>query len=145
MKFDVKVEWNRPVKQIAEKAAGGDAGALFLANEVKRLMDPYVPADSLVLAQNVRTYVENGEGIVHYQSPYAHYQYEGEIYGPNYPIKDGGEITGWWSPPRKTPTGRKMKHNTFRHPLATSHWDQAMLRARKRDLLEAIETYLNRR
>lgn len=142
MKFDVKVEWNRPVKQIAEKAAGGDAGALFLANEAKRLMDPYVPADNLVLAQNVRTYVEDGDGIVHYQSPYAHYQYEGEIYGPNYPIKDGEEIVGWRSPPRKTPTGRKMEHSTFRHPLATSHWDQAMLKTGRRDLAKAMEEYL---
>ena len=29
----------------------------FLANEAKRLMDPYVPADSLALAQNVSVHV----------------------------------------------------------------------------------------
>ena len=105
-------------------------------------MNPYVPADSLVLAQNVRTYVEGGKGIVHYQSPYAHYQYMGIVYGPNYPIKDGGTIMGYYSPPHKTSTGRKMKHSTFRHPLATSEWDKAMARARKGDLVRAYEAYL---
>ena len=93
--MDVEFNWNKPVKQVAEEKAGGKKGLLFLANEAKRLMDPYVPADNLLLAQNVRTYVAGEQGIVHYLSPYAHYQYEGEVYGPNYPIMDGGEVMGF--------------------------------------------------
>lgn len=142
MKTEFK--WNKPPAQIAKEKTGGDDGLLFLANEAKRLMDPYVPADNLVLAQNVDVHVENGSGIVEYTSPYAHYQYQGEVYGPSYPIMDGGDITGWYSPPHKTPTGKKLKHSTFRHPLATSEWDKAMLKARKADLTKAMQQYIDR-
>lgn len=115
---------------------------LFLANEAKRLMDPYVPADNLLLAQNVRTYVAGEQGIVHYLSPYAHYQYEGEVYGPNYPIMDGGEVMGFYSPPKKKPAGKKLKYRKSPHPLATSEWNKAMKTARGDDLAKAYEDYL---
>ena len=72
----------------------------------------------------------------------GHYLYMGEIYGPNIPIYDGGELMGFWSPPHKTPTGRKLKYSTFRHPLATDHWDQAMMTARKDELTAAYTKYL---
>ena len=77
-----------------------------------------------------------------YNSPYAHYQYMGELYGPNIPIFDGEELMGFWSPPHKNPTGRKLKYNTFRHPLATDHWDHAMMTARKEELAKSYEEYL---
>ena len=70
----VGFRWNRPTSQIVNEAIGGSRTQLFMANEAKRLMDPYVPALNLVLAQNVRTYVEDGHGVVHYLSPYARYQ-----------------------------------------------------------------------
>ena len=60
--IDVEFNWNKPVKQVAEEKAGGKEGLLFLANEAKRLMDPYVPADNLLLAQNVRTYIKPRTG-----------------------------------------------------------------------------------
>lgn len=50
-------------------------------------------------------------GVLEYNTPYAHYQYVGEVYGPNIPRKDdNGNIIGWYSPPgkKKHPTGRKM-------------------------------------
>ena len=106
-------------------------------------MDPYVPAQDLVLAQNVKVYVEDNNGIVEYNSPYAHYQFIGEIYGPNFPIIENGTVVGWRSPEHKRGTGRSMKHSTFRHPLATSHWDQAMMTARKGDLEKAMQNYIN--
>ncbi len=140
MKVDFK--WNKPVKQVTEEVSGGQKGLLFLANEAKRLMEPYVPADSMALAQNVRVYVEGDTGIVHYQSPYAHYQYEGVVYGPNYPIFDGGEVVGFYSSPHKTPTGQKLNYSHARHPLATSKWDKAMKTARGNDLAKAYENYL---
>lgn len=141
-KMDASIQWRRPLNALAYEKAGGDRGQLFLANEAKRLMDPYVPANNLILAQNVRTYVEDGAGIVEYQSPYAHYQYEGEVYGPNYPIYENGEIAGWYSPGHKQATGKSIHYSTFRHPLATDHWDKAMMTARKGDLARAYERYL---
>lgn len=132
-------------KDIVKEKSGGKDGMLFLAATAARLMDPYVPADKLVLAQNISITADEECGHVTYNSPYAHYQYVGEIYGPNRPIKDGEEIMGYWSPPHKKPTGRFMKHNTYRHPLATSKWDEAMMTARKGDLARAYEDYLKQR
>ena len=135
-------EWNGSPKDIARKKTGGKAAMLFLATEAARLMDPYVPADNLVLAQNIDITADETAGYVTYNSPYAHYQFIGEVYGPNYPIMDGGEIVGFYSPPHKTPTGGSLKYSTFRHPLATDHWDKAMMTARKEDLVKAYEEYL---
>ena len=47
-------QWNGSLDVIAKEKAGGREGMKFLASEAERLMDPYVPADSLMLAQNVR-------------------------------------------------------------------------------------------
>ena len=141
----VSFDWNKSVREISKEKLGGQHGMLFLAATAARFMDPYVPADNLVLAQNVTITADADVGHVTYNSPYAHYQWEGEVYGPNYPIKDGGEIMGYYSPPHKTPTGRRLEYNTFRHPLATDHWDKAMMVARKDDLAKTYEEYLKRR
>ena len=139
-----EIEWMRPRNQFAYNRTGGDRGRLFLANEAKRLMNPYVPFKNGVLSQNVRTYVERGHGVIHYLSPYAHYQYEGEVYGPNYPVYRDGELAGFFSPPHKTTTGQQLSYSGFRHPLATSHWDRAMWTARRGDLTRAYQAYLER-
>ncbi|WP_270224056.1 minor capsid protein [Clostridium fessum] len=140
--MDVEIKWNKTSDQIAKEKTRGNDGLLFLANEAKRLMDPYVPADSLALAQNVSVRVEGDTGVIEYQSPYAHYQYKGVAYGPNYPLMDGGAVMGYYSPPHKSSTGKKLKYSHFRHPQATSEWDKAMMRARKGDLVRALENYL---
>lgn len=136
MKVNIDFEWNEQISKIADRVTGGEKGLLFLANEAKRLMDPYVPADDLNLAQNVRTYTENGEGIVHYMSPYAHYQHKGILYVSS--------LTGsaWSRGEYKVSTGKKLKHSTFRHPHASSEWDKAMMTARKKDLTKSYEKYL---
>lgn len=139
----IKFDWNKEPKQVSEGLVN-EKTQLFLANEAKRFMDPYVPADNLALAQNVRVYTENGIGVVEYNSPYAHYQWNGELYGPNYPIEDGGTVVGYRSPPHKTPTGQKLHYSTSKHSLATSHWDEAMKRARKGDLTKSIQSYIER-
>lgn len=134
----VEFKWNDIVKNIAWKKSGGSGGRLFLANEARRLMNPYVPAENLMLAGVVVTSVENGKGIIEYLSPYAHYQYEGELYVSSKtgsPWASAGEF--------KVPTGRPLNHSKFRHPLATDHWDQAMLRARKGDLERAMQKYID--
>lgn len=136
MKLEFK--WNKPLEQIVKERIN-DKTQLFMANEAKRFMDPYVPAQNLALAQNVRTYVEDGKGIVHYQSPYAHYQYKGELYVSS--------VTGspWASKgEHKVPAGKQLNHSKFRHPLATSEWDKAMMKTRKGDLTSAVQNYINR-
>lgn len=45
----VKFEWNDSPDRITKKKLGGQPGMLFLAATAARFMDPYVPADNLVL------------------------------------------------------------------------------------------------
>ena len=132
-------------KEIAGRKVQGREKMLYLATVCKRFMDPYVPAMNLVLAQNVRITSTANHGEITYNSPYANYQYEGEVYGPNYPVYKNGELIGFKSPPHKEPTGRKLQYSKFRHPLATSHWDKAMWAARKRDVTTSFENYLRNR
>lgn len=143
--MDLHFHWNDALELIAKRKTGGKAGMLFLANEAARFMNPYVPADNMVLSQNLTVTADWNAGHVKYNSPYAHYQYIGEVYGPNYPITDGGEVMGFYSPPHKTPTGAKLEYSDFRHPLATDHWDKAMMTARRDDLAKSYENYLKRR
>ena len=77
--------------------------------------DPLVPFRGGALRNSVR--YPNGitGGQIMWDTPYAHYQYVGEVYGPNIPKKDKeGNIIGWWSPPgkKKHPTGRPIEQRT---------------------------------
>lgn len=144
MKMDF--EWAESPYQMAKTKAGGRNGMLFLATEAARFMDPYVPADNLVLAQNIRITAEETVGHIHYNSPYAHYQHEGILYVD--PKTGKGAFTNgeglFWSRPgvAKVPSDRELEHSKFRHPLATSHWEKAMLRARRKDLVRDYQNYL---
>lgn len=126
--------WNRQPAAIAADYAGDEA-QLFLANEAKKLMEPYVPAMNLVLTRNVRVYVENGKGIVHYQSPYARYQHEGKVMVSKRPGVKG-------SAKKVLQPEKSLDYTKFRHPLATSHWDKAMMAARRDDLVKAMQNYV---
>lgn len=82
--------------------------------------EPYVPFRQGALRSSVRYPQGVDGGEIEYNTPYAHYLYEGIVYSPNIPIKDAqGNITGWFSPPHKTPTGRKLQYHT---PGTTDHW-----------------------
>lgn len=136
--MSVDFRWNKPIVQITKEAIGGDKTLLFMANEAKRLMNPYVPALNMALSQNVRTYVEDGHGVVHYTMPYANFQHEGNLMV--------SRITGSpWARQgeSKVTTGRKLKHNKSRHPLATSEWEKAMKATRMGDLTNAVQRYVN--
>ena len=144
--MDMKFEWNEPVVSIVAKKTGGRQGQLFLANEAARLMDPYVPARNLVLAQNIRITADEDHGTITYNSLYAHYQYAGVLYvDPQ--TKKGAFTDGkgrFWSRPNtaKIPSAGKLEYSKFRHPLATSHWDQAMKVAHMRELEKSMQKYI---
>lgn len=126
--------WTRPLGDVLQDFTG-PAVQLFVANEAKRLMDPYVPALDLTLARNVRVYVENGGGIVHYQSPHARYQYYGKVMVSKRPgVRKSSKVV-------KRPE-QALNYTTFRHPLATSKWDQAMRTARGTDLARAVQNHV---
>ena len=135
--METSFKWNKPISQIMNEATGGKRTLLFMASEAKRLMNPYVPALNMALARNVRVYVEDYKGIVHYTSPHAHYQHEG--------ILMVSRLTGSaWARhgESKVPTDKKLVHGKSRHPLATSHWEKAMKAARMGDYVAAVQAYI---
>lgn len=101
----------------------------------------YVPWDTGYLAASPRAVTVIGSGEVIYPGPYAHYQYYGEVYGPNIPIFDdsgSGEPTGWFSPPgqKKHPTGRELTYDTSTNALAGPFWFERMKADRIDDIVE---------
>lgn len=85
----------------------------FIDSEVIRLCDPKVPFRTGVLKHSPMIASVIGQGLVIYATPYARYLYYGEVYGPNIPIFEAGELAGFWSPPgqKKHPTGRKLAYS----------------------------------
>ena len=80
-------------------------------NEIlKDYINWFVPKNTGALRNSARATNETISWGVGLPQPYAIYQYNGEIFGKNYPIVKGGRIVGWYSKPgvKKYPTGRMM-------------------------------------
>ena len=89
-----------------------DKAQMALNQQIVADSTPYIPFRQGALRSQVRYPDGMSGGTIEWYAPYAHYQYMGEVYGPNIPIKDAdGNITGWWSPPTKYPTGRKLQYH----------------------------------
>jgi len=109
----------------------------------------YTPWDAGVLAKSAYGATRIGSGVVVYPGPYAHYQYYGEVYGPNIPVyeDDTGEPTRFFSPPgvKKHPTGRELKYSPDVNPLARSFWFEAMKANHKKDILREARNAARRK
>ena len=101
---------------------------------------PYCPMDSGTLAKSAYGATQIGSGKVVYPGPYAHYQYYGEVYGPNIPVfEDGSDTpTRFFSPPgkKKHPTGRELQYKTDVNPLAGSFWFERMKADHLQDIIQ---------
>lgn len=69
---NVKVKINIDLQKVGESKITDDI-RLFAANDMFRLMSPYVPMDTGMLWQTVEVSTKG----VHYKQPYARYQYNG--------------------------------------------------------------------
>lgn len=101
---------------------------------------PYVPASpDRTLEFSAQASTEIGSGQVIWNTPYAHYQYMGIVYGPNIPIIENGVLMGWFSPPGrpKSPTDRELTYDKAQNPLAGPHWFGRMKADRLNDILDA--------
>lgn len=139
--MELSLSWNKSFGEISAETLKRKRTSLFMANEAKRLMNPYVPAKNLALAKNVRVYNEGENGVVHYLSPYAHYQYIGRLMVSSRtgsPWAKHGESKVYAIPEKK------LKQVRSRHSLATAEWDKAMLVARKEDLAHAVQEYVRK-
>ena len=144
----VDFQWNKSPDQICNDTVGRNDVQLFMANEAKRFMIPYVPPSQkgVLREKNVRVYVEHGKGIVHYLQPYARYQYGGKVMVD--PSTGKAAFTDgegrFWSRKnvKKVLTDRDLHYS---NPMATSHWDKAMLAARKEDIARAVQNYIRKK
>ena len=118
----------------------------FFTKRCAEHMDNYVPYEEGHLAYTNRT-IETDRII--YNSPYAHYMYEGKVMGPNIPIKEDGIIVGWFSPKGKPKhyTGKNIDYSKSiarGHTQAGPYWDKRMWSAEKDDIIKEVQEYINR-
>lgn len=105
---------------------------------------PYLPFDEGILAGSANTATKIGSGEVIYDTPYARYLYYGEVYGHNIPITENGTIVGYWSPPEKEGTGRKLQYSTEKNPMAGSHWFDRAMADHAEDILKEAQDAADR-
>lgn len=99
--------------------------------------DPLIPFQQGALRNSVNYPQGIYGGEIEYNTPYAHYQYMGEVYGPNIPIRDAeGNITGWFSPPKKNPAGRPIQYHTAG---TGDHWFEKAKEQHKDDWVRLVK------
>lgn len=111
---------------------------------------PYVPMETGRLRDSMYvgpTLISWGRGL-----EYAHYQYEGEVYGLNIPISSLGTIIRWTSLPgvTKYPTGRELGVPGeyrgwifgYTTPGTQHHWTEVYETDLKRETNQKITRYL---
>ena len=112
----------------------------YAASEWHRLYRPYCPFREGALYNTVNISGGGGAGVIEHTVPYAHYLYEGEVYGPNVPIGQGGAIVGYFSPVTpKHPTGKMLKYSG----MASRHWDQAARPTQFPLLLQSLQRFVD--
>lgn len=101
---------------------------------------PYVPASpDKTLEFSAQVSTEIGSGLVIWNTPYAHYQYMGIVYGPNFLVDvEGDGVLEWRSPKGrpKHPTDRKLTYDTSQNPMAGPYWFERMKADRLNDILD---------
>lgn len=142
LNVDIKVTGNVSLSRIRQRLAIGGPVQTLLDRLIVDYSIPYVPFETGTLSRSPYAVTAFGQGEVIYPGPYAHYQYMGEVYGPNIPFydSDNGILVGFFSPKgeRKKPTGRKISYKTTMNPLAGPFWIDRMKADRMNDILLAI-------
>ncbi len=131
----------KPISEIKARLGIEPNGRVqrFFTQTCYNHMDKYVPRDTGDLASNV----ELSADTITYKSPYAHYQYEGRVMGPNYPIFQKGVPfpVGYYSPPRKQYTGKNIQYHTAG---TGDHWDKRMVSAEINDVVREVQNFVDR-
>lgn len=123
MKVSVKVDLNT-AKIMKQRGLGGDHRAqVFLASEVKRLSDPYVPMQQGLLKN--RADISSDGSTLTYTQPYAHYQYYGEAMAGRAPKKYTGKGLTYHGAPMRGP-----------------RWDKRMMADKSGEVVKNLKTYI---
>lgn len=123
----MSVKVNLPKAEILKRLGLGGTNKVqkYLASQVKRLCDPYVPMQQGTLKNNA-TVAGDGSNIV-YTQPYAHYQYYGKVMAGRAPKKY---------------TGKKIDYHGA--PMRGKQWDKRMLADKSKDLERSIDAYIKK-
>ena len=114
----------------------------WTAVEWHRLYRPYVPFSTGLLYNTVNIMPGRGDALIEHVVPYAHYAYEGIVYGPNVPISQGGKIVGYFSPEAPKHRTGGMMHYSGR---GTRHWDEAAKPTQLPKLIRFMQKYVDSR
>ena len=105
---------------------------------VIRECTPYVPASpDRTLEFSAQLSTEIGSGEVIWNTPYAHYQYMGIVYGPNFQVMIKGSLE-WrsYAGRPKHPTDRELTYDKSQNPMAGPRWFERMKADRLNDILD---------
>lgn len=110
-------------------------------------LDKYMPADSNQMITSMYNSTKVGSGEININTPYAHYQHEGEKYvDPKYKIGAFHDpVSGrYWSRPgiKKVPSGQKL--NYYGGALRGDHFVERMLSDHFEDILNAGQKEINK-
>lgn len=125
MKVKVKIDFNANQILASRGLGSSDKVRKYLASEVKRLSDKYVPMQQGDL-KNRAQIASDGSYLV-YTQPYAHYQYYGKVMAGRAP---------------KHYTGDDLTYNGA--PMRGPRWTERMLADKRNDLGKSIEAYIKR-
>lgn len=123
----MSVKVNLPKAEILKRLGLGGTNKVqkYLASQVKRLCDPYVPMQQGTLKNNA-TVAGDGSNIV-YTQPYAHYQYHGKVMAGRAPKHYTGDDLTYHGAPMRGP-----------------QWDKRMLADKSKDLERSIDAYIKK-
>lgn len=135
MKIKVTVSMDKN-QVISRRGLGADNNVRkHLASTVKRLSAPYVPMQSGML-RNTAEISSDGKMLT-YTQPYAHYQYYGQVMGPNVLTKDG-----WISIAKKG--GKQYTGAAIKNHVGGPYWDKRMMADRREDVVRAVQKYIGK-
>lgn len=109
---------------------------MLLNTQVAADCDPLIPFRQGALRNSLN--YPNGiyGGEIEWNTPYAHYMYQGIVYAQKIPIKDSdGNITEFLSPPKKHPTDRSIKYHT---PGTGKEWFEKAKEKYKQDWVDLV-------
>ncbi len=145
MEFNGRLEI-KPVDLMLKEHGLNSMGKIqkYIDSECIRLMKPYTPFKTGILEKMATVGTVIGSGEIHQSTPYARYLYYGEVYGPNIPIFESGNLVGYRSPKSKKPTGREIKYDKSAHPLAGKKWFERAKADHKKDILLGAQELISR-
>ena len=138
--INAKLDFNLSPDDILAQFGMDDGGRVqqVIDQTVIDYCTPYVPASpDRTLEFSAQLSTEIGSGEVIWNTPYAHYQYMGIVYGPNFQVMIKGSLE-WrsYAGRPKHPTDRELTYDKSQNPMAGPRWFERMKADRLNDILD---------